>query len=61
MNSEDLKKQDCEAVEPLTPAELEARREWYRQYRRANPEKVKRWERNRWRRKAQQMQEGSGT
>ena len=46
--------------EALTPAELEARRQWYREYRARNPAKVKMWEKNRWHKKAQQMQQQKG-
>lgn len=53
-NTVDLAAQDQEAVAPLTQEELEARRKWYRDYRKANPQKVAQWEKNRWHKKAQQ-------
>lgn len=58
-NTADLAVQDQEAVAPLTQEELEARRKWYRDYRKANPQKVQQWEKNRWHKKAQQ-QAGTG-
>ncbi len=43
-------------LEPLTPEELEARRAWYREYRANNPAMVRRWEKNRWAKKARQRE-----
>jgi len=61
LNVTDLAAQDQEAVAPLTQEELEARRKWYRDYRKANPQKVQQWEKNRWHKKAQQQaQAGTG-
>ena len=48
LNTATLAAQDQEAVAPLTQEELEARRKWYRDYRKANPQKVQQWEKNRW-------------
>lgn len=53
--------QDTGSTAALTPEELEARRAWYRQYRKDNPAKVAQWEKNRWHKKAQQQQQtGAG-
>jgi len=60
LNVADLAAQDQEAVAPLTQEELEARRKWYRDYRKANPQKVRQWEKNRWHKKAQQQQADTG-
>lgn len=49
-----------EELEPLTPEELEARREWYRNYRAAHPEKVKKWEKTRWHNKALKKAKAEG-
>lgn len=59
-NTIELTAQDQKAVAPLTQEELEARRKWYRDYRKANPQKVQQWEKNRWHKKAQQQQAGTG-
>ena len=59
-NAATMAAQDQEAVAPLTQEELEARRKWYRDYRKANPQKVQQWEKNRWHKKAQQQQAGTG-
>ena len=36
----------------LSPEALEARREYFREYRRRNPEKMREYERRRWEKKA---------
>ena len=60
-NAATMAAQDQEAVAPLTEEELQARRAWYRQYRKENPQKVQQWEKNRWRKKVQQQaQAGTG-
>ena len=49
--------QDQEAVATLTEEELQARREWYRQYRANNPAKVAQWEKNRWQKQLKQQKQ----
>ena len=43
----------------LSEREKAARREYMRQYRKKNPEKTKQWEKNRWARLANKLEEQS--
>lgn len=42
----------------LSEKALELRREYYRQYRKKNPEKISRWNKTYWLRKAEKAEEG---